>query len=292
MKKGIKILVTAVVAASIAIGATCGTLHGDAEAVAKDQAITVKEARAAYAPKFDEAEKVLAEEGEEATDAEREMSDQAAKSEGKEAEPQEAEGESVDASHKANEENLEEETEGEAADGITEAEEEIQNGEASEGFGNGYSEVYELVLAHVSEIFSLAAFCGSIILAVIYKSGLMPLMRDGLSGLKNAAVKIKEATDSAELHNKESIDSIAARIDALEETFTDMGKAFDRLADALSGYRSLGEHNKRIDTILEGELDMLYDIFMTSALPEYEKARVGERMTRLREVLNSDEGEK
>ena len=45
----------------------------------------------------------------------------------------------------------------------------------------------------------------------------------------------------------------------------------------------------RLDTILEGELDMLYDIFMTSSLPEYEKARVGERMRKLKEVLNSDE---
>jgi hypothetical protein len=37
---------------------------------------------------------------------------------------------------------------------------------------------------------------------------------------------------------------------------------------------------------------MLYDIFMTSSLPEYEKARVGERMGKLKEVLSEGECKK
>ena len=37
---------------------------------------------------------------------------------------------------------------------------------------------------------------------------------------------------------------------------------------------------------------MLYDIFMSSALPEYEKARVGERVAKLKEELNLGEDEK
>lgn len=173
---------------------------------------------------------------------------------------------------------------------------EITNPDENEGEDssreNGFEQVYDVILMHISEILSLAAFIGSLICAVIYKSGLMPLMENGLKGLKNAAVKIKEATDRAENDNKESINGISDRITQLEETIADMGEAFTSLKEALSGLEDQRAHQMRLDTILGGELDMLYDIFMTSSLPEYEKERVGDRMGKLKEVLNSGEGKK
>lgn len=157
---------------------------------------------------------------------------------------------------------------------------------------SGFEQLYNTALAHISEILSLFAFIGSLICAVIYKSGLMPLMEKGLTGLKNAAVKIKEATDRAESDNKESINGISERITELEDAVSDMSEAFVGLREALSGLEDQKAHQMRLDTILGGELDMLYDVFMTSSLPEYEKARVGERMSKLKEVLNEGEGKK
>ena len=157
---------------------------------------------------------------------------------------------------------------------------------------NDFDVIYNAAMSHISEILSLAAFIGSLVCAIIYKSGLMPLMENGLKSLKNAALKIKEATDKAECDNKESIVNISRKIDDIENTLGDMCDAFLAVIDALEGYENHREHQKRLDTVLEGELDMLYDIFMTSALPEYEKARVGERMTKLKEALNSGEGKK
>ena len=162
----------------------------------------------------------------------------------------------------------------------------------SEEKKNDFEEIYNAAMSHISEILSLAAFIGSLVCAIIYKSGLMPLMENGLKSLKNAALKIKEATDKAECDNKESIVNISRKIDDIENTLGDMCDAFLAVIDALEGYENHREHQKRLDTVLEGELDMLYDIFMTSALPEYEKARVGERMTKLKEALNSGEGKK
>lgn len=156
---------------------------------------------------------------------------------------------------------------------------------------NGFEEIYNLAVDNISEILSLAAFIGSLICATIYKSGLMPLMENGLKSLKNTTVKIKEATDKAESESKESMNAMTQRMEALEDSVEDMCRSFLSLSDSLSGYKNQLSQQKRLDTILEGELDMLYDIFMTSALPEYEKARVGERMTKLREVLNSGENE-
>lgn len=159
----------------------------------------------------------------------------------------------------------------------------------SDGEENGFSEAYKVVMSHISEILSLAAFIGSLICAVIYKSGLMPLMNNSLNGLKSIVAKIKESADRAESDNKESIGGIGERIAELEDSISDMSEAFARLSASIEGYDDQRAHQMRLDTILEGELEMLYDIFMTSSLPEYEKARVGERMRKLREVLNSDE---
>jgi hypothetical protein len=196
-------------------------------------------------------------------------------------------------------ENTVKENESNQDDGLTENEGDAtdnKNGDTAEnnekGAESGFEQVYNTVLTHISEILSLFAFIGSLICAVIYKSGLMPLMEKGLTGLKNAAVKIKEATDRAESDNKESINGISGRIAELEEAVSDMSEAFVGLREALSGLEDQKAHQMKLDTILGGELDMLYDIFMTSSLPEYEKARVGERMGKLKEVLSEGEGKK
>lgn len=157
---------------------------------------------------------------------------------------------------------------------------------------NGFGEIYDLAMSYMAEILSLCAFIGSLICAIIYKSGLVPLMENGLRGIKNAAVKIKEATDRAEIDNKESMGSISSQLTKLDQTLAELNKTVTRLSEAQAGLEEQRAHRDKTDKILGGELDMLYDIFMCSALPEYEKTRVGERMAKLKEVLNSDEGEK
>ncbi len=157
---------------------------------------------------------------------------------------------------------------------------------------NAFDKIYATVMEHISELLSLAAFIGSLICAIIYKSGLLPLMENGLTGLKAAAIKIKEATDKAECDNKISISSITEKIEKLESAIIGMEAS---VADVRNSLATAGEqrvHEKNVDTLLRGELDMLYDIFMSSALPEYEKARVGERVAKLKEGLIPNETEK
>lgn len=157
---------------------------------------------------------------------------------------------------------------------------------------NGFEKIYEAIMKHISEILSLAAFIGSLICAVIYKSGLMPLIEKGLGGVKNAAQKIKEATDRAECDNKASINYIGERMNELELAISELKETLTEATIAMDSSRETTSHCQRIDSLLAGELDMLYDIFMSSALPEYEKARVGERVSKLKEELRSNENEK
>ncbi len=154
---------------------------------------------------------------------------------------------------------------------------------------NSFTELYEIVMSHLSEILSLAAFIGSLLCAFIYKSGLLPLFDKGLGSIKSATQKIKEATDRAECNSKESLGSINGKILGLEDALYSIKNLITDLNDRLGSLGDQQAHQARIDTLLGGELDMLYDIFMSSSLPEYEKARVGERVTKLKKELSDED---
>ncbi len=163
------------------------------------------------------------------------------------------------------------------------------NSGTTEGAKNSLTEVYEILLGHLTEILSLAAFVGSMICAVIYKSGLLPMVENRLRSIKNATQKIKETTDKAELDNRESFGNITGRITELEATIKSLTDSFATLTERLNTAEAEKTHREKTDALLLGELDMLYDIFMSSALPEYEKQRVGERVARLKGDLTADE---
>ena len=156
---------------------------------------------------------------------------------------------------------------------------------------NKFKEIYEIAMTHASEILSLCAFIGSLVCAVIYKSGLLPMVENGLKSIRNVTAKIKEATDRAELDNKTSLCNINGRIDELEKTLGNATEALSTLAKRLEEIGAQRDYQEKISNLLGGEIDMLYDIFMSSNLPEYEKTRVGERVAKLKKDLNENEGE-
>lgn len=156
---------------------------------------------------------------------------------------------------------------------------------------NKFKEIYEIAMTHASEILSLCAFIGSLVCAVIYKSGLLPMVENGLKSIRSVTAKIKEATDRAELDNKTSLCNINGRIDELEKTLGNATEALSTLAKRLEEIGAQRDYQEKISNLLGGEIDMLYDIFMSSNLPEYEKTRVGERVAKLKKDLNENEGE-
>ena len=60
------------------------------------------------------------------------------------------------------------------------------------------------------------------------------------------------------------------------------------LSVAIEGMKSNGidkSERERMRIIMQGQIDMLYDIFMTSALPQYKKDEVGTRINEMKEKL-------
>ncbi len=151
-------------------------------------------------------------------------------------------------------------------------------GESGEGTENLFEEIYSLIELNADKIFSVLAFVGTLVVSVGYKSGLLPLLRDALSKLKGAIDGVKEDGEANKLMTNGKLNEIGT---AVEE----IGEELDKMRWQYEGYEQLCREREAMRLILESQIDMLYAIFMTSALPQYQKDEVGEKISQMREEL-------
>ena len=158
---------------------------------------------------------------------------------------------------------------------------------------NLFTRLYSEISSYASEILCALTFVGSMILAFAYKKGLLPLIERSLISIGNAIGKIKDNThDSAEKTARLSenieekltgatllLDSLSKRIAVLE----------DSLKESLENESEARLEKKQLRLVFDTQISMLYDVFMSSALPQYQKDVVGERVARMKEALRTDE---
>ena len=180
---------------------------------------------------------------------------------------------------------------------LTEVEEVVEYTESEAGesvgeAGNIFAEMYAVAEENADKIFSALAFIGTLIVGATYKSGLLPLLSDALAKLKGTLDGIKTENEKYENLSGERISSINSSIDKIAKTIDGAVEKIRDIDERLSEYElTLGERES-MKTILEGQIDMLYSIFMTSALPQFEKEEIGNRIAKMREELNSYENSK
>ena len=159
---------------------------------------------------------------------------------------------------------------------------------------NIFSTVYDEIALHASEILCAMTFAGSLILAFAYKKGLMPLVKGSLLSIGNAITKIKDdTTENAEKNAKlgESLEigleNAKITLDALAEKISDLDLT---LKEKLEYEDKAKREKEEFKLILTSQIDMLYDIFMTSALPQYQKDAVGERVAKMKGAIGENAG--
>lgn len=145
--------------------------------------------------------------------------------------------------------------------------------------------VAEFVAANCAEILSLLTFLGSVILAFTYKKGLLPKLSGALKGIGGSVGALKENTEKAVDVLSEKIDSVCKESKMTEELCESLGEKIAKLAEGLDEARVEKGERRSMYTILEAQVDMLYDIFMTSALPQYSKDAVFERINAMKSAL-------
>ena len=160
-----------------------------------------------------------------------------------------------------------------------------ENEDASRTEGNIFDDIYAGFMKYSSEIMSLLAFVGSIILAIAYKLGLSPLIEKTLSGVLGAIGKLKENVALSEENAEKVSAALTERLESAERVITELNGAVAKMSTAIDTEKANVKWNEQIKTVLTAQIDMLYDIFMTSALPQYQKDAVGERVQSMRSVL-------
>ena len=150
---------------------------------------------------------------------------------------------------------------------------------------NPFELIFNTVKNYTTEILCALSFVGSLILAYAYKSGLLPIIKNGIGAIASTVSKIKDTTERGEEKTdglsrelREKLSNTESALLKLNDSLCDMEKQLDNLSD------EAGEREK-LNLILSAQIDMLYGIFMTSSLPQYQKDEVGARIAEMREAL-------
>ena len=154
---------------------------------------------------------------------------------------------------------------------------------------NVFTTIFNQLKSYATEIFCGMTFIGSLILAYAYKKGLIPLIEKTLVSISGAVAKIKERTESGAIATEELGASLSEKLEKSEMIVNSMidriGEMNKELAEIKTSELERTDSCKELSIIVGTQIDMLYDIFMTSALPQYQKDAVGEKVAKMKETL-------
>ena len=153
---------------------------------------------------------------------------------------------------------------------------------------NVFEELYAAASEFSGEIASALAFLGSLIVALAYKRGLMPAVKSGIGAIGGAVSQLKDSTESYSKHQDELLTEFSERLCRAEEVLERFGQAIDEIAEKTEDGKCAAEDRASMKTLMSAQIDMLYDIFMTSSLPQYQKDAVNKRIGEMKEVTKSE----
>lgn len=156
---------------------------------------------------------------------------------------------------------------------------------------NVFDEVYKVILRHSDKILSALAFLASLFLAFAYRSGIIPLVKGGLNTLGTAVSKLKEETDRASEISAKTISEAKDKLADTEQTLKALTDKLSLLEEKLGLAIEDKERAADMKIILESQIDMLYEIFMSSSIPLFQKEAVGEKITAMKRRLLGSEAD-
>lgn len=147
---------------------------------------------------------------------------------------------------------------------------------------------YNFFLHNADKIFAILAFVSSLLLALAYKKGLIPLLKSALGSMKTSVGAIKdeiakESEDSAKL-----LHGAAEKLGRAELLFESLSERLLEIDEKLSKSVESGDRILDIEAVLSVETELLYEIFMSSSLPLYQKESVGEKISEMKKLLRNE----
>ncbi len=154
---------------------------------------------------------------------------------------------------------------------------------------NVFEIAFDWLAAHSSEVLSALTFAGSVALAFTYKKGLMPKLSGALTQIGGSVNTLTRETEK-------SLGTLGSEFDFVKKRAEETEKLCILLSDMLVGLTdkldSLSEDKSESDKfklIMSSQVDMLYEIFMQSTLPQYAKDSVGEKIAAMKAAISGGE---
>lgn len=161
--------------------------------------------------------------------------------------------------------------------------------EADEGKAEGSwaEEAYGLILENADKLLALLACISSLLVGFAYKKGLLPLLRNGLTALGSAVSSLKERSEKAEELAESAIGEAADKLARAEDCFKVISDRLATLEKELDLARESSLKDVELRLILNSQIDMLYELLMSSSLPSYQKDSIGESVAKMKRALAS-----
>ncbi len=151
-----------------------------------------------------------------------------------------------------------------------------------------FEELFRAFEDSASEILSALAFVGSLIIMLAYKKGLLPIVNDGLKAIKSGIKAINERSESFNEHAIAVCEGIDERLKRAENLAAAVLGSAESVESQLCEIKGANAENEKLKAVLNAQIDMLYEIFMSAALPQYLKDSVGERIGKMRAELGKE----
>lgn len=181
-----------------------------------------------------------------------------------------------------------EETERKDGDVAPESEEKVDTGATvteDKEEENLFSQTFGFLEENSARIFSALSFIASLITVIAYRSGLLPYVESGIKTLSSGVKALGERAESIEASTGSLGESVGEKLLAAEALLGRIESTVSTLGERLDAIENEGRRTDSFKSVLLGEIDMLYDIFMAASIPQYLKESVGERVGAMKRQL-------
>lgn len=149
---------------------------------------------------------------------------------------------------------------------------------------NIFTEIYLAVTENSADILSLLSFAASVTVALFYKYALSPLIKGGLEKISSGVKDISGESSKEYRALAEAQAKIAEREERMEESLASLSRSLCEMQD-----NEKASLEKNLLTVMHAQVNMLYEIFQSSALPVYQKEAVGNMINEMRSELAKNE---
>ena len=113
----------------------------------------------------------------------------------------------------------------------------------------------------------------------------MPFITRAVEAIGTALGGMKESTEK----NGSELGALGAALGKTETAVEKIGEHLTAIEGTLSGMKSDAGERERFKAIMDAQVNLLYDIFMNSSIPQYQKDAVGERIAEMKGALKGAE---